>query len=165
MSIQTQKSQPYSTDTTEYKYVQKRRSNKNAINKQHKVKQLSLFVILATLAASSYRASLRKKRIVRSASPFGRIRNASPLGNGVSVIRVCMALGLDVSTNGTIVEDNKDAMSLLKRLDIEDKELYAKFAVLTQQQQQLQGFDTYGLRQKALGEYLSNGKLQSFIAL
>jgi hypothetical protein len=32
---------------------------------------------------------------VRNATPFGIIRNQSPLGNGVSVIRVCMALGFD----------------------------------------------------------------------
>ena len=117
--------------------------------------------MLATFAASTFRASLRKKRIVRNVSPFGRIRNASALGNGVSVIRVCMALGFDANNNdgdSTSSDDTGDANTLLNRLGLEDKELYTNIAMLAQQQTQLQGTDTYGFRQKALGNYLSNGK-------
>ena len=158
LSIQTQKSQPYSSDS-EYRYMKRRHSRSNA-NKKQKVKRMTTFVMLATLAASTFRASLRKTKVVRNTSPFGRIRNASALGNGVSVIRVCMALGFDAKHGSGDSSDGgtEDASSLLNRLGLEDKELYTNIAKLAQQQTQLQGADTYGLRQKALGTYLSNGE-------
>ncbi|KAL7539937.1 hypothetical protein ACHAXR_009752 [Thalassiosira sp. AJA248-18] len=153
MSIQTQKSQPYSSDNG-YKYV-KRRDNRSIGSKKQTVKRMTLFVVLATFAASSYRASLRKKRVFRNTSPFGRIRNASPLGNGVSVIRVCMALGFDASDSGNGTSEGDDVNTVLKRLHLEEKELYTKIAMLAQHDQ-LQGDNTYDLRQKALGDYVSS---------
>ena len=48
------------------------------------------------------------------------------------------------------------AEGLLKRLHLEDTELYAKMAILTQHQ--VKGSYGYSIRQKALSEYLSNGE-------
>lgn len=145
ISIRTQESQPYSSNTNECNSI-KRRSSRGDKREQETVKRISLFVILATIAASSFRASLRKTKIVRTTTPFGRIRNVSPLGNGVSVIRVCMALGLN--------EGNGDDDGLLQKLHLEEKELYSKIAMLDQ----LQGSNSYEFRQKALGDYISNGE-------
>ena len=108
--------------------------------------------MLLTLAASSFRASLRKSKVVRNVTPFGTIRNVSPLGNGVSVIRVCMALKVD---------GNDEAKRLLNKLYLEEKELYTNISMLSQDdprvqqpQQQLSG--AYSFRQQALGRYVSN---------
>jgi len=118
---------------------------------------------MATFAASSFRASLRKtKRRVRTATPFGRIRNASSLGNGVSIIRVCMALRLEDENysdggnggggggkNGGFVDD-----TLFKRLQLEEKELNGKTEMITPNQ--VEGSFASKIKQKAMGEYLSN---------
>jgi hypothetical protein len=105
---------------------------------------------------------------VRNATPFGIIRNQSPLGNGVSVIRVRMALGFD----DTASADDDDARSLLRRLHLEEKELYARTVILASQSQQLQqqqqqlrgGMNAQSLRQRALVDYLSNGEFWSCAA-
>jgi len=151
LSIQTQSSQPsYTTSTTDSSYkALTQRSNSGYIGQKRKqsVKRISTLVILSTFAASSFRASLRKKRVVRNISPFGRIRNASALGNGVSVIRVCMALAFDNTDEG-----NANADSLLKRLHIEEQELQSKLEMLSQ----LQGQFISNTKTKILGEYTSN---------
>jgi len=154
ISIQTQStSRPsYTTSTTDSSYkALTERSNSGYIRQKRKqsVKRISTLVILSTFAASSFRASLRKKRVVRNISPFGRIRNVSALGNGVSVIRVCMALKFDNTDEG-----NANANSLLKRLQIEDKELRSKLEVLSQLNQQGQFISN--TKTKILGEYTSN---------
>ena len=154
ISIQTQSnSQPsYTTSTTDSSYkALTQRSNSGYIGQKRKqsIKRISTLVILSTFAASSFRASLRKKRVVRSISPFGVIRNASALGNGVSVIRVCMALAFDNTDEG-----NANADSLLKRLQIEEKELQSKLDMLSQLNQQGQFISN--TKTKILGEYTSN---------
>ena len=137
--------QPFDSD---YKLIKQRSTSHMKERKKQSVKQISMFVILSTLAASSFRASLRKKRVVRTVSPFGRIRNASPLGNGVSIMRVCMALEFD--SNDT--EENEIANALLHRLHLEEKELYNKKELLSQ----LNGGELLGgLKQKATADYLS----------
>ena len=152
ISIQTQSnSQPsYTTSTTDSSYkALTQRSNSGYIGQKRKqsIKRISTLVILSTFAASSFRASLRKKRVVRNISPFGRIRNASALGNGVSVIRVCMVLAFDNTDEG-----NDNANSLLKRLHIEEKELQSKLEVLSQ----MKGQFISSTKTKILGEYTSN---------
>eukprot|EP00986_Skeletonema_menzelii_P012325 scaffold6751_cov188-Skeletonema_menzelii.AAC.6 len=109
--------------------------------------------MILTLAASSFRASLRKTKVVRNVTPFGTIRNTSPLGNGVSVIRVCMALEVD----------DDGAKRLLNKVSLEEKELYTNISMLSQdnlrvpQQQQQKRLDgAYSFRQRALGRYVSN---------
>jgi hypothetical protein len=57
-----------------------------------------------------------------------------------------MALGLN--------EGNGDDDGLLQKLHLEEKELYSKIAMLDQ----LQGSNSYEFRQKALGDYISNGE-------
>ena len=155
MSIQAQSnSQPsYTTSTTDSSYkALTQRSNSSYIRQKRKqsVKRISTFIILSTFAASSFRASLRKKRVVRSSSPFGIIRNASALGNGVSVIRVCMAMKFDNTDEG-----NASADSLLKRLHIEEQELQSKLEMLSQLNQQGGQFIS-NTKAKILGEYTSN---------
>ena len=66
----------------------------------------SAFIILATFAASSHRASLRQKRVARTTTPFGVINNVSVLGNGVSIIRLSMSL-----------ERRQDTVDRLKEMD------------------------------------------------
>ena len=132
------------------------------------VKGISLSILATTVAASSFRASRRKSKTVREVTPFGIIRNQSPLGNGVSVIRVRMALGFDEDGGGNTRRDDgggaaadDDARSLLRRLHLEEKELYARTVILASQQQQQQlgrGVDAHGRRQKALVDYSSNGE-------
>mmetsp|Transcript_12862 Transcript_12862/g.19830 ORF Transcript_12862/g.19830 Transcript_12862/m.19830 type:complete len:544 (-) Transcript_12862:541-2172(-) len=173
ISIQTQPSQPYRnrdtyTVTSQRQYPQttrfvKQRSNKNSSSSSssrtqtQKVKRTTLFIMLLTLAASSFRASLRKSKIVRNVTPFGVIRNASPLGNGVSVIRVCMALKVDSNDDG-----GSNTKRLLNKLHLEEKELYTNISMLSQddprvKQQQQQKLDgAYSFRQQALGRYVSN---------
>ena len=111
------------------------------------VKWISMVIIAMTITASSFRASLRtSKRKVRNVTPFGIIRNQSPLGNGVSNLRVCMAFKFD--------ENDNNVESLLRRLKIEENELYLTKAFISTLPQQSQG----SLRQRALVDYLSNGK-------
>lgn len=115
--------------------------------------QIASGIVLASLAAGSFRAKLRKHKVVRTATPFGRIRNASPLGNGVSVIRLRMALEFDHhSGSGSI-----DANSFLEKLQIEEYNLYSTIALLAQQQR-LNGIDANDLKQKALVKYLVDGE-------
>lgn len=181
ISIQTQPSQPYpnNRDTCTVKsrrqypqttrfIVQQRNhysssrttTSSSSTTQTQKVKRTTLFIMLLTLAASSFRASLRKSKIVRNVTPFGVIRNASPLGNGVSVIRVCMALKVeDDDYDGS---NNNNAKRLLNKLYLEEKELYTNISMLSQdydprikqQQKQLDG--AYSFRQQALGRYVSN---------
>lgn len=116
------------------------------------VKWISMVVLTMTIAASSFRASLRtSKRKVRNVTPFGIIRNQSALGNGVSVLRVCMAFKFD---DNEIRREEDDFQSLLRRLKLEENELYSTKAFISTLPQQSQG----SLRQRALVEYLSNGK-------
>jgi len=128
-----------------------------------RIRNTAAALFAASLAGSSYRASLRPARIVRTATPFGRIRNASPLGNGVSVIRVCLALGFDDDDDGDDDDDDDGKSgvvprgggeaigSLLGRLHGEERELRARTEIL------LPGMDdAYGIRRRALGNYLSN---------
>lgn len=111
-----------------------------------------MVVLAMTITASSFRASLRtSKSKVRNVTPFGIIRNQSPLGNGVSVLRVCMAFKFD--DNGIRMAED-DAESMLRRLKLEENELYSTKAFISSLPQQSQG----GLGQKALVDYLSNGK-------
>ena len=162
ISIQTQPSQPYSnsksnTVTARRQYPQttrfvkqRNKTTNSSLTQTQKVKRTTLFVMLLTLAASSFRASLRKSKVVRNVTPFGIIRNVSPLGNGVSVIRVCMALKVD---------GNDEVKRLLNKLYLEEKELYTNISMLSQddprvQQPQLSG--AYSFRQQALGRYVSN---------
>eukprot|EP00985_Skeletonema_marinoi_P018463 scaffold10312_cov141-Skeletonema_marinoi.AAC.5 len=163
ISIQTQPSQPYSNSNSntvtarrQYpqttRFVKQRNKTTSSLTQTQKVKRTTLFVMLLTLAASSFRASLRKSKVVRNVTPFGTIRNVSPLGNGVSVIRVCMALKVD---------GNDEAKRLLNKLYLEEKELYTNISMLSQDdprvqqpQQQLSG--AYSFRQQALGRYVSN---------
>lgn len=134
--------------------IKQRTNSYVARKKKESVKRISLFVMLATFAASSFRASLRKQRIVRHVSPFGRIRNASALGNGVSVIRVCMALEFDDATNDH--DDNGNSVdTILRKLKIEENELHNKMIVLSQLQVGGQ-LDANRLKQKASGDYLTS---------
>eukprot|EP00984_Skeletonema_dohrnii_P027633 scaffold17263_cov147-Skeletonema_dohrnii-CCMP3373.AAC.2 len=161
ISIQTQPSQPFSNSNTntvtarrQYpqttRFTKQRKTTTSSLTQTQKAKQTTLFVMLLTLAASSFRASLLKSKVVRNVTPFGTIRNVSPLGNGVSVIRVCMALKVD---------GNDEAKRLLNKLYLEEKELYTNISMLSQddprvQQPQLSG--AYSFRQQALGRYVSN---------
>jgi hypothetical protein len=151
--------------------VDKRRFNNDYSRrrgiKKRAVKRISLSILATTIAASSFRASLRQSKIVRKVTPFGIIRNQSPLGNGVSVIRVCVALGFDADAGSNIkrgdgggtAADDDDARNLLRRLHLEEEELYARTVILASQQNQLRGgVDAYSLRQKALVNYLSSGE-------
>ena len=137
---------------SDYMMINKRTNS--YVKKKQSVKRISLLVLLVTFAASSFRASLRKQRIVRSVSPFGRIRNASALGNGVSVIRVCIALGFDDATNDD--GDNGSSVdTLMRRLKMEENELHNKMILLSQLKAGGQ-LDANRLKQKALGDYLSS---------
>ncbi|KAL3791958.1 hypothetical protein ACHAWO_009473 [Cyclotella atomus] len=107
--------------------------------------------IIASLAAASFRAKFRKSKIIRTATPFGMIRNTSPLGNGVSVIRLQMALDFE----GSEGPDSTNANAFLDKLQIEEYNLYATITKLAQQQKQF-GLDVYELRQKALVNYISS---------
>jgi hypothetical protein len=79
-----------------------------------------------------------------------------------------MALGFD----DTASADDDDARSLLRRLHLEEKELYARTVILASQSQQLQqqqqqlrgGMNAQSLRQRALVDYLSNGEFWSCAA-
>ena len=141
---------------------------RGGIEKKRAVGGISMLILAATVAASTFRASRRQTKTVRNATPFGIIRNQSPLGNGVSVIRVRMALGFD----DTASADDDDARSLLRRLHLEEKELYARTVILASQSQQLQqqqqqlrgGMNAQSLRQRALVDYLSNGEFWSCAA-
>lgn len=116
------------------------------------VKWISMVIIVMTITASSSRASLRtSKRKVRNVTPFGIIRNQSALGNGVSVLRVCMAFKFD---DNEIRMKEDDVQSLLRRLKLEENELYSTKAFISTLPQQSQE----SLRQRALVDYLSNGK-------
>lgn len=128
--------------------------------------RISLFILAITMAASKYRASLRKSKIVRKVTPFGIIRNQSPLGNGVSVIRVRMALEFDDGDIGDDIATSRggvdDADCLLRRLQLEERQLYAKKTMTLGSRDQMRGggMDAYaGLRQRALADYSSNGEL------
>ena len=139
-----------------------------------------MLILATTVAASTFRASRRETKTVRNATPFGIIRNQSPLGNGVSVIRVCMALGFDEDDCGnnqreddggdTAAADDDDARSLLRRLHLEEKEINARTVILASQSQQLQqqqlrrGMNAQSLRQRAHVDYLSNGEFWSCAA-
>jgi hypothetical protein len=132
------------------------------------------------MAASTYRATQLRtitgsSKPIRNVTPFGIIRNQSPLGNGVSVIRVSMALEVggrrhSGSTRGSdregedVGEDNV-MTTLLNRLNLEEKELYTKISMLANQQYLFpseaspdKGMGTYNLKQKALVDYVSNGE-------
>ena len=134
-----------------------RRSNKGRLRTDRPARkttqQIASGIVLASLAAGSFRAKLRKHKVVRTATPFGRIRNTSPLGNGVSVIRLRMALEFE-QHNGP---DSIDSNSFLEKLQIEEYNLYSTIALLAQQQK-LNGLDVYGLKQKALVKYLVDGE-------
>ncbi len=138
-----------------------------------------MLILATTVAASTFRASRRETKTVRNATPFGIIRNQSPLGNGVSVIRVCMALGFDEGGGNnrreddggdTAAADDDDARSLLRRLHLEEKEINARTVILASQSQQLQqqqlrgGMNAQSLRQRAHVDYLSNGEFWSCAA-
>lgn len=139
---------------SDYMIIKQRTNCYVSRKKKQSVKRISLLVLLVTFAASSFRASLRKQRIVRSVSPFGRIRNASALGNGVSVIRVCIALGFDDATNDD--GDNGSSVdTLMRRLKMEENELHNKMILLSQLKAGGQ-LDANRLKQKALGDYLSS---------
>ena len=133
------------------------------------------------MAASTYRAAQLRNatgssKPIRNVTPFGIIRNQSPLGNGVSVIRVSLALEFDdrrqygstknrSAGGGDREVENVDydgAMTLLKKIHLEEKELYTKIAMLANQQQlqMNQQQSTYNLKQKALVDYVSNGELE-----
>ena len=164
-----------------------RRLGRTKYTKNHEaaVQRISLFVLSATMAASTYRATQLRttkgsSKPIRSVTPFGIIRNQSPLGNGVSVIRVSMALEFDNAqtfassgrNNNRDDEDvEDDAMVLLKRLYLEERELYTKIAMLAKQQSEMNqrqsqpqevssgmSMGTYKLKQKALVDYVSNGE-------
>lgn len=132
------------------------------------------------MAASTYRATQLRtitgsSKPIRNVTPFGIIRNQSPLGNGVSVIRVSMALEVggrrhSGSTRGSdregedVGEDNV-MTTLLNRLNLEEKELYTKISMLANQQYLFpsevspgKGMGAYNLKQKALVDYVSNGE-------
>jgi hypothetical protein len=135
---------------------------------ERSVVRISLPILATTVAASTLRASSRRRsRTVREVTPFGIIRNQSPLGNGVSVIRVRVALGFDGDGGGDIERGDgggaaadAGARSLLRRLHLEEKDLYARTAILASQQQQPRGtMDAHhSRRQKALVDCLSNGE-------
>lgn len=124
-------------------------------NKRQKVQRLAFSILAATIGAASFRASLRKSKIVRNITPFGMIRNTSPLGNGVSVMRVRMALDF-ANENGDAVDGTKEANDLLEKLQIEEYKMYSTISTLAQQQ--IQGMGVYAQRQAALGDYVSNGE-------
>jgi hypothetical protein len=107
--------------------------------------------VVVSLAAASFRAKFRKSKIVRTATPFGFIRNTSPLGNGVSVIRLRMALEFEGSDDTAAAK----AETFLEKLQVEEYNLYATITMLAQKQKQL-GLDVYELRQKALVHYLAS---------
>lgn len=163
ISIQTQSSQPYSKYNSNSNTVRSRRQypettrfvkRNKSVTQAQKVKRTTLLIMLLTLTASSFRASLRKTKVVRNTSPFGIIRNVSPLGNGVSVIRVCMALKFDTEMDNN--DDKNSAKSLLNKLYLEEKELYTKISLLSQGDPSVQLNGAYAFRQQALGNYLSN---------
>jgi hypothetical protein len=73
----------------------------------------------------------------------------SPLGNGVSIIRVCMALQFDEMKNNVY---NGEAKCLLNKLHMEEKELhYYDDAVKLSMRDSEEAF-----RRQVLGRYLSN---------
>ncbi|KAL7452576.1 hypothetical protein ACHAWC_004922 [Mediolabrus comicus] len=168
--IQTQPSQPYYNPSSsrnsntvrsrrQYprstRYIQQNRNKPTAttVTQKQRVKRTTLLIMLLTLAASSFRASIRKSKVVRNVTPFGVIRNISPLGNGVSVIRVCMALEFTNDDNG-----DKEAKCLLNKLYLEEKDLLAKISssssFLSQASgQELQLKGAYSFRQQALMDF------------
>lgn len=162
VSIRTRRPRGYSATgvNPDYTILSKRAGrSKGAEKRKRAARRISASVLVATLAASSFRASRRAGgRAVRTATPFGRVRNASPLGNGVSIIRVCVALAFDDEV--TEGEDGGGGAALggglLERLGLEEKELRAKTSIVTHDR--AQGSFAHKMKQEALGEYLSNGE-------
>jgi hypothetical protein len=159
ISIQTQSpstlsSSPakYSNEKQSFRNYRRKRIHRHKSGRQ-KVQRIALGLVAASLAAASFRASLRKSKIVRNATPFGIIRNTSPLGNGVSVIQLRMAVEFAAGDAG---DSSKDCKSFLERLQIEEYNLYASISMLAQQQ--LRGADVYQDKQKALVKYITNGE-------
>ena len=100
--------------------MQKRRMSARQRNAP-KARKVSAFVILATFVASSYRASLGQKRVARTTTPFGVIKNVSVLGNGVSIIRVSMTLETDSESVDRLKEmdsRHSETMSLILRMPV-----------------------------------------------
>ena len=160
ISIQTPSSQPYlGRHIGRSKYNSRSSINQSRkyykTNKKQRVRLLSLLIVAATFAASSFRASRsiissdKGVRPVRTVTPFGMIRNVSPLGNGVSVIRARMALEFDD-------EKMADAGSLLEKLQQADNEI--KKMLVTLSQQQMQRGEKNALRQRLLADDLSKGE-------
>eukprot|EP00584_Thalassiosira_punctigera_P027828 CAMPEP_0172577702 /NCGR_PEP_ID=MMETSP1067-20121228/138368_1 /TAXON_ID=265564 ORGANISM="Thalassiosira punctigera, Strain Tpunct2005C2" /NCGR_SAMPLE_ID=MMETSP1067 /ASSEMBLY_ACC=CAM_ASM_000444 /LENGTH=377 /DNA_ID=CAMNT_0013370393 /DNA_START=362 /DNA_END=1495 /DNA_ORIENTATION=+ len=165
LSIKTRKSSRAGHSTgggdSEYRFIKRRRFGNREAEMKRVARRASLAVLAAGLAATKFRAS-RKSRVVRTATPFGRIKNHSLLGNGVSLIRVCVALEFD---EGDIAggggRDGGGVGSLLDWLCLEEKELNAKVALLTKHQLRGNIVDSRGslvskLKQKARGEFMSN---------
>lgn len=111
------------------------------------VKKASAFVILATFAASSYRASLRQKKVARTITPFGVINNVSVLGNGVSVIRVSMS-----------VERSRDIVDWLKKMDSRHRETMSLILGMS-----ANATERTRLRQIYQSEYISRGNTCSVL--
>ncbi|KAL3796780.1 hypothetical protein HJC23_010927 [Cyclotella cryptica] len=157
VSIQTQS--PSTLASSPPKYSNEIQSSRNYTRKRirshesrrQKGQRISFGLVVASLAAASFRASLRKSKIVRNVTPFGIIRNASPLGNGVSVIRLRMALEFRAGDGDN---SSNDCKSFLDKLHREEYKLYASISMLAQQQ--LRGSDVYQNKQGALVKYLSN---------
>ncbi|KAL7519581.1 hypothetical protein ACHAWX_004340 [Stephanocyclus meneghinianus] len=157
ISIHTQSPSTLSSSPAKYsKEIQNPRNYGRNTIRRHKsgtqrVHRIALGFVATSLAAASFRASLRKSKIVRNITPFGIIRNASPLGNGVSVIQLRMALQF---SPGDADDGANDCKSFLERLHLEEYNLYASISMLAQQQ--LRGADVYRDRQKALVKYITN---------
>ncbi|KAL3806307.1 hypothetical protein ACHAXA_007934 [Cyclostephanos tholiformis] len=134
------------------------------INKRRMAGKISLFILAFTVASCTYHASMRKSRIIRKVTPLGIIGNQSPLGNGVSIIRVCMALGFDDGEEDDDDDDAStmdDAACLLRRLHLEEKALHAKTTSTTMfaSKDRMGGGDPDGyhrLGKMANADYLSN---------
>ena len=164
------------------------------------VKLTSLLIVGATFLGSSLRASHRgrsntplerklafltgddsvssasKPRIVRpvrTTTPFGIIRNISLLGNGVSVIRVRMALEFGGAGNGGKIIDiggggkehemtmEGGGNGLLEQLQQERNSFHDRMMVVMAQK--FRGDEERILRQRILGNHVSNCKWDEFL--
>ncbi len=110
---------------------------------------------IISIGSSSATPSRRRNRRIRNTTPFGIIRNLSPLGNGVSVIRVRLALEFsDENSNG----NNGEGLHVNDFFaELNDEKLLLETDIMTMMPsipREIQG----SFRKKVMGNYLSNGE-------
>jgi len=135
-------------------------------------KRLATFFVGGSIIASSFRSpdgdnssniisigksrampSRRRNRRIRNTTPFGIIRNLSPLGNGVSVIRVRLALEFAYDTGNGNTEEGLGANGFLAELNDEKQLLQTDImTMLPNMPSEIQG----RFRRKVMGNHLSN---------